>query len=398
MVVEVHFGDTSGSKTLSSTLTNYSWTTFVYNTNWSIVHPLFWNYFHVSFNNWGSMSWKTNTSDMSYVNMTYKYGAYPVVKDLSNPLINVLSATMPDDESSAQIIVEGEDWTNMTVVMPGSVEDVYYDGIQHNLTGNCNATIRGSTVYIDLAVGSEHNISITTPSAEEGGLGVNLGNTKNILMQKGVPKFIEFYNPNLPVVGVEVVLNEGVLLDLEVRRVPDSYIVDRLENSYAYFELKSSLSNSYFDSIIITFKVKKEFDDIKLYKLSNTWDKIDITQIYEDSKYNYYQAVGSLGYFAVTGEQIEFEKQETTSVKSGPKEEVIKNQVIKSGINWNSFFGAFLLLNLLVVVFLFYKDKMFSKRIKIFGSVLFSLLALFFVSQGEITSLSVYTSSSVSFV
>ncbi len=221
-------------------------------------------------------------------------------------------------------------------------------GIQTNISLNFTSSCEDS---FNTGIITTGGFSVTTIS---GGGSPNLKSIQTQPIESGVNTFIEFNNPNIPLIGMNVVLNQDASLTLEASKISEHQFDNKLENAYSYFEISSNLDNSYFDYADINFKVKKEFENVKLYQLKDDWNELKITQIHEDSNYNYYQvSISSLGYFGITSSEIRSEEV-FTPLKSG-YDNTTENEAVM-------FPSLILVLIIFVMIFWFYKDrKLFLK-------------------------------------
>ncbi|MCX6817225.1 MAG: right-handed parallel beta-helix repeat-containing protein [Candidatus Aenigmarchaeota archaeon] len=113
----------------------------------------------------------TNSTDISYANITYSYSATPAIKNISNEDIDILSATMPaDGRNETEIVLDGEGATNLTIIMPGQLNSTSYfvtfDGANCSLSPDCNYTMNGTEVNISVNLGSEHTVKMGDIKAE----------------------------------------------------------------------------------------------------------------------------------------------------------------------------------------------------------------------------------------
>ncbi|MCX6806863.1 MAG: right-handed parallel beta-helix repeat-containing protein, partial [Candidatus Berkelbacteria bacterium] len=130
------YGDTidSGGQDLLAT-SKYKWADKNFtDLNWSLDYPQAWYWLELALGGeagdggnpyWttfpvqgdaDSVSWAAHPGEPSYADFTYQYTTTPAIKTISNPEINVLSATAPvADSSSASIVLDGTGSTSLVL-------------------------------------------------------------------------------------------------------------------------------------------------------------------------------------------------------------------------------------------------------------------------------------------
>jgi hypothetical protein len=145
--------------------TDYNFTNVNFtNLNWTMDYLR--NPFSVAVKLTGTgQSLKTNSTNLSYADITYRYIINPEIKSISNTKINLLSATTSaTDTTNATIILEGEGNTSLVVGMSDTSSNyiVKRDGVACSETNaNCNFTqSNGEINFSNIALGSQHTITI----------------------------------------------------------------------------------------------------------------------------------------------------------------------------------------------------------------------------------------------
>lgn len=141
---------------------SYTWINRNFSVNWSMDYAKSWYWLSVKLNG-SSPYWMTNSTNPSYVNISYLYSTTPEIKNNSNTDILILSATSPStDTNNATIYLDGTGATNLTVQMPNTtiIYSVNFDGVTCN-NENCTFTQSNGELNFTLTLVSEHNISIS---------------------------------------------------------------------------------------------------------------------------------------------------------------------------------------------------------------------------------------------
>jgi len=151
------------------TAVEYEWIKVNFtNLNWSLDYITDWYWLSVKLKG-DLIYWYTNATHPSYVNISYLYTDTPEIMNISNENAQILSATMASGSSDALIQLDGTSSTNITVQMPDS--DLFYaaeyDGTDCGNTNDCNFTQSNGLLEFSLALGSEHNLTISQGTPEE---------------------------------------------------------------------------------------------------------------------------------------------------------------------------------------------------------------------------------------
>jgi parallel beta-helix repeat protein len=152
------------NQTISNT-TEYNFTNINF-TNLGWTTDYLTNFYGVTVKLVGIASYiKTNSTNQSYIDVVYKYSIGLNIKSISNPEINLLSATTPQTEiNNASIVLEGKGNTSMVVAMPDTTSNytVMRDSIDCGISNsNCNFTqSNGEINFTNIALGSQHTITI----------------------------------------------------------------------------------------------------------------------------------------------------------------------------------------------------------------------------------------------
>ena len=158
--------DLDYNKTISNT-TNYNFTNVNFtDLNWTMDYLTSFYGLTVKLNG-TSPSIKVNSTDLSYIDLTYRYTIGPEIKSISNTNVNLLSATTPStDINNATIILEGDEneSTSMVVQMSDSSSNylVKRDGVECGASNaDCNFTQSNGLInFTNITLGSEHTITI----------------------------------------------------------------------------------------------------------------------------------------------------------------------------------------------------------------------------------------------
>lgn len=136
---------------------------FSFNVSWSM--NFFWNWYYMSIKLsaiGGNPIVFINSTNPPYATIYYDYSSTPAIESIGDRDVFLLAATMEDNSSSANIILEGTKETSITIQMPDRTKLYYavYNGINCG-DSNCDLTTQSNgEIYLKLNVNGISNLRV----------------------------------------------------------------------------------------------------------------------------------------------------------------------------------------------------------------------------------------------
>lgn len=130
--------------------------------NWTIDYQLDWKYLTSKLAS-TAVIWSSNSTDPSYINITYNHTTTPKIKAVTDDYVEVLSATSSlTNINNSEIILQGTGIANVSIEVPHpGTYHVYRDHQDCDEHGwLCNFTQNGQEINVSIVLGSEHQIDI----------------------------------------------------------------------------------------------------------------------------------------------------------------------------------------------------------------------------------------------